>query len=121
MTDLASKQRLRHGAYALCFAASLPHLQAVAAQHGYALAVHGSMSTDLDLIAAPWVEDAAEPAALIEALREVVDGQMFNDIDPNPSVRPHGRLAWSIYTRDDQYRGGPYLDVSVMPPTSRKN
>lgn len=105
-------QRLRATAYALAFASSLPHLQEVARAHGYALAVHGSMATDLDLIAVPWVhEGASDEATLIEALREAIGGSVRDD-DKHPALKPHGRNAYSIYCNDGW---GPYLDVSVMP------
>jgi len=113
--EIAQKpQRLRSGAFALCFAASLPLLQRVAREHGYALSVHGSMATDLDLIAAPWTEEATDAEMLIEALRASING-FFRDHVPglsNPAFKPHGRLAWSIYTQDGE---SPYLDISVMP------
>jgi hypothetical protein len=105
---------MRSGAYALCFAASLPQLQAEARKCGYALAVHGSMATDLDLIACPWTEEAWEPQKLVDLLTEIVDGRCYSDIDPNPTSRPHGRLAWSIYFNRN-LRSGPYIDISVMP------
>lgn len=108
---------MRSGAYALCFAAALPQLQAEARKAGYALAVHGSMATDLDLIAIPWTEQAWEAQKLVDLLCEVVNGRMYSDIDPNPVPRPHGRLAWSIYFNRDM-RAGPYIDLSVMPRAS---
>lgn len=122
MTDIDEKpQRLRSGAYALCFAVSLPQLQAVARKLGYALAIHGSMATDLDLIAAPWSEDAVSAEELAEALRECVGGHMRlldgKPIDHNPSWKPHGRLAYTFYfsKTDDGTSYGPYLDLSIMP------
>lgn len=94
-------------------------LVAVAKEHGYALGVHGSLERDIDLIAAPWTEQASEPAALIEAMRLAVDGYIRNDphhdkydeTATNPIQRPHGRLAWSIYPAT----GVTYFDVSVLP------
>lgn len=104
---------MRVPARALAFAASLPALQATAREHGYALAVHGSMATDLDLIAVPWVDEVSGPETLIEALRLAVNGWIREETryDHNPARRPHGRLAWSIYVGE----GATYLDVSVMP------
>jgi len=114
-------RRLRSTVYALCFAASLPLLQTIAQQHGYALAVHGSMATDLDLIAVPWIEKPSAPEVLIEELRSAVNGHIPNDVHAdkydetqyNPVDRPHGRRAWSIYLNEGQ--GGPYIDISIMP------
>ena len=112
------------------YAALLPGLRATAHEHGYALGVHGSMLTDLDLIAAPWRETASPADVLAEALREMVGGVIpprspmwcgrvecapasCDHTDANPSTRAHGRLAYAI--RLGPGDGGPYLDVSVMP------
>ncbi len=126
--------RHRHQAAAAHYIALAGILRTVAREHGYALGVHGSLATDMDLIAAPWVDDAKPAEALIEALRECVGGFMNNGpftscsgclvagvlVDcphvagmHNPSTKPHGRRAWSIHLAADFC--GPYLDVSVMP------
>ncbi len=102
---------------ATCYAALLPTLQRVARECGYALAVHGTMTRDLDLIAAPWTEEATDDETLTEALRAAVGGKIYGAMhnaktgktDLNPVSRPHGRKGWVIHL------GGPYLDVSVMP------
>ena len=103
-----------------CYAVLYPALQEVANAHGYALAIHGSMARDFDLVAVPWQEPASEPLQLILALKEVCGGVFthadFDDLveEHKPTEKPHGRLAWSIHlTNDGMF--GPYLDVSVMP------
>lgn len=73
--------------------------------HGYAVAVHGSMQRDLDLVAIPWVDDAAEPQVLVEALQKACKGKLIG-----PEQKPHGRMSWSIVLA-----GGAYVDLSVMP------
>ena len=98
--------------YALAYAQTLPTLRKIAREHGYALALHGSMATDLDLVAIPWVEDASESFVLVEAIREAVDGVINMKTDHNPSWKPHGRLAWVIYPRGCD---SVYIDISVMP------
>lgn len=94
---------------------------------GYALAVHGSMQRDFDLVAIPWTEAAVEAEVLVEAIRDccggfiLKDGQMGGRWDPqlqkfveapirNPEHKPHGRLAWCIHLG-----GEPRIDLSVMP------
>lgn len=42
----------------------------VARQHGYALAIHGTLNNDCDFIAVPWTDDAAEDVVLVQALKE---------------------------------------------------
>jgi len=81
----------------------------VAREHGYALAVHGSMQRDLDLLAAPWVDDVSDAEVLIAALHERVQWIVEGGVD-GPTEQPHGRRSWAI-----TLYGGPYLDVSIMP------
>lgn len=87
------------------YAVIVPMLAHAARPHGYAVAVHGSLQRDLDLVAIPWVEDAADPHVLVEALQQVCKGKLIG-----PEQKPHGRLAWSIVLA-----GGAYVDLSVMP------
>ena len=104
----------RSPAYTLVYASCLPQLKEVAREHGYALAVHGSMKRDLDLVAIPWVENASSAVELAEAIRDAVNGQFREVVGArSPEWKPHGRLAWSIYMRPEG--GSPYIDLSVMP------
>ncbi|HTJ56688.1 MAG TPA: hypothetical protein VL418_03875 [Devosiaceae bacterium] len=97
-------------------------LRAVARANGYALAEHGSQRRDIDLIAVAWTEEACDPVVLAEAIRaeaERIVGVAFYKPDENdelcwrgkPGLKPHRRLAWSFHLG-----GGPYIDLSVMPP-----
>lgn len=106
--------RSRQPAYAVALACSLPGLQRIAREHGYALALHGSMVRDFDLVAVPWNEEPSTPGVLIEAIREKVGGFIRDESEfgHNPNSKPHGRMAWSIYLVKWDL---PYLDISVMP------
>lgn len=121
-------------AAAAYYVALAPLLRAVARDKGYALGVHGSLTTDLDLIAAPWTEDAKAADELVEALRECVGGEFrriapacmgcresdveCKHVDGPMALRPHGRRAWTIYFAN---QSGPYIDISVMPRSSDKS
>jgi len=86
-------------------------LAEIARRHGYALAIHGSLQTDLDLIAVPWVEDATSAEVVIDALRTHCQACLdLNGKVPVTEVKPHGRLAWNLYMG-----GGAKVDVSVLP------
>lgn len=107
-------------ASAACYAALYPALVKVAREHGYALAIHGSMTRDFDLIAVPWMDNASEAIVLIRAIKDACAGVFSHaDVDHlipngNPGKKPHGRIAYSIHlTNAGCY--GPYLDISVMP------
>lgn len=102
-------------ALALVYAHILPKLQQAARDLGYALAIHGSMQTDFDLLAVPWTSNAVPAKELADAIKDAVGGVFGHPNayanDEQPSSRPHGRLSWSIYLEAD----APYIDLSVMP------
>lgn len=77
---------------------------------GYAIAVHGSLLRDIDLLAAPWTKEAAAPTTLLKAIVEGVNRFNVGHLKSRkPEKKPHGRLAWVIHV------GGTYIDLSVMP------
>lgn len=108
-------------ARAAAYVALYPMLLQIAKDHGYTLAVHGSLHRDFDLIAVPWIESASDAVTLMRAIRlktrtvtqhENADRKWHKDC--NPTEKPHGRVAYSLHvTNDGMYRG--YLDISVMP------
>ena len=86
-------------------------VKAVAKRLGYAIAWHGSLARDIDLIAVPWTDDAVEPNNLVKQIVEAVGGK-YTAGQKNPDVRPHGRLTYAI----NLHPWPVYLDLSVMPP-----
>jgi hypothetical protein len=107
-------------ARAAAYVALYPMLVSIARRHGYALAVHGSLHRDFDLVAIPWVEEASDALTLIKAIKRAtrtVTHHEENDHlvkDCAPNLKPHGRVAYSLHvTNYGMYAG--YLDISVMP------
>lgn len=103
------------------YALMYPALAAVARKHGYALAVHGSMTRDFDLVAIPWVGDAGDPLPMVEEMKAVVEGVWtkhdWDDVGTtlaHSTMKPHGRRSWSIHLTNKGCNG-PYIDLSVMP------
>jgi hypothetical protein len=96
----------------------MPALRFVAYRCGYALAVHGSLKTDIDLIAVPWRDSAVDAAYTAEQIRltaeRIIGTARVRECDPNPTQKPCGRLAWSFYLQPEGVEG-PYIDLSVMP------
>lgn len=112
---------------AAAYFAIIPGLTEAAREVGYALAVHGSMARDLDLIAVPWTEAAESAEALILRLLSATchrghlnprsdthDDKAQSNGDVG-AIKPHGRRSWSIH-----FDNGLYLDVSVMPLAMRQ-
>ncbi len=118
---------------ATAYALIIPGLMKAGREVGYSIAVHGSLMRDLDIIAVPWTEEAVSAERLILHLMAAVDGRLRNggsrktkeDLTEEwavshaskPSVKPHGRLAWSIHVGHE----GLYLDISVMPLAAMPN
>lgn len=89
------------------YAALYPVLRQRAYELGYALAIHGTLTKDLDVLAVPWTESAVSAADLAAALVEAAGGFTSRP----PSDKPHGRKAWTIHLGSS----GGYVDLSVMP------
>lgn len=90
MSDLSTKPPPN---YAPTYAAAMyPELAEIARQHGYALAVHGSLARDLDLIAIPWVDDAGEPQRVIDAILAKFAVNLIGDV----GQKPHGRIVYTL-------------------------
>ncbi len=95
------------------YAVTYEELRKAAYEKGYALTLHGSLQRDLDVVAIPWTEEAVDAETLVKALTEASGGFVLDTCEGrDPTLKPHGRLGWSIHL------GGPagrYVDLSVMP------
>jgi hypothetical protein len=87
-----------------------PELVEIARQNGYAMAVHGSVASDFDLVCIPWVEDAGEPRKVVEQ----IEGDFSFRAIKGPTQREHGRVVYTLSM------GGPgYIDLSFTPRAGR--
>ena len=103
------------GSLICIYAQLLPRIRAAGKPLGYAIAIHGSMERDLDLLAVPWVDCAAPAEELVQAIADAVSGYVIGDVDArgtidHPTQQPHGRQSWNIC-----WGGRPFIDLSVMP------
>ena len=117
--------------FAPFFACLYPALCDVARKNGYALAIHGTVTADLDLIAVPWTDQAIDGEALKDALMNHIGSCGYDDllrragIDEDgvsqimaakdrditgAQLKPHGRRAWNLYLD-----AGAKVDLSVLP------
>lgn len=88
----------------------------VARRGGYAIAVHGSLQKDLDLIAVPWTDEASGPAEeLVESIAIALDWIYGPRED-----KPHGRKGWTLVPHSTAPKGRGvdawYIDLSVIEP-----
>lgn len=96
-------------AFPSLYALLYPAIVEAARPLGYAIALHGSMGRDLDLIAVPWVEDAAAPADLVAAISDQI-GAFVQETKGGECGKPHGRLGFVLHLT-----GGAYIDLAIMP------
>lgn len=100
----------------------------VAYMEGYAIGLHGSGLRDLDLIACPWTDKATEPMHLVNHFvdrlkRQNINARVVDEVAPQegdcwpaPCLKPHGRLAITIFI-DNLF----YVDLSIMPRKEHPN
>lgn len=90
-----------------------PSFRKAALDCGYSLALHGSMESDMDLIAVPWVEDAAPVETLVKAISECIGKTVWSGHHiKNPESKPHNRITYTLSICSDWY-----IDLSVIPTT----
>ena len=109
---------MKPATFSPAYVAVYPMLSELARKHGYALAIHGTVTRDFDLIACPWTDEAVDPIALYEAVVEWLQALEYVAEDSalrEPEQKPHGRLAWCIPTGN-----GSVVDLSVMPRTAKE-
>lgn len=94
--------------------AFLPGVRTAAAQKGYAIAVHGSLKRDIDLVAVPWAHPSltATQEELVKAVCGAVAATLGSCRVHSSSEKPHGRKAWTLVHCG--FAGN--IDLSVMPP-----
>jgi hypothetical protein len=89
--------------------------QNVGRRLGYAVAVHGTQVKDLDLLAAPWTDEAETPLELVKCIASALPG-VFGPAN----VKPHGRRAWVIQPLYCLGIDAWYIDISVMPRRGKR-
>jgi hypothetical protein len=79
--------------YSPIYAAALyPDLAAICISHGYALAAHGSLARDFDLIAVPWASQTSPPELVLDEITETFAIQVLGVAEK----KGDRRIAYSI-------------------------
>jgi len=92
---------------AVFYAAIWDDLRQSALDRGWALALHGSLKSDMDIMAMPWVENAAPVEDMIIGLKGC-----FTDADCiaiEVSQKPNNRVVYTLSIWADFY-----LDINVI-------
>lgn len=78
---------------------------------GYAIAMHGSFTRDLDLIAVPWAPHACEPEHLAKRIESAAGLKITA---PPKNDKPHNRLVWTMTL--PEFGDPRFVDLSIIPP-----
>jgi hypothetical protein len=105
-----NKQPIKNKWLPAIYASYYPILRDIAIEHGYALAIHGTLTRDFDLIAVAWTNEAKTPIELLTAISKKV-GTHRNIPYVANEEKPHGRTSYVI-----QAGSGGYFDISIIPP-----
>lgn len=90
-----------------------PDLRRAAADCGWALAIHGSVVHDLDLMAMPWIEGHCSADMLAQTLQSILNNPPDFVRQPEKYVgeKPNGRIVYTIFG------GNSYIDLNVIDST----
>ena len=92
------------------YAAMWDDIRNCAMDYGWAVALHGSLASDMDIMAMPWTENAVPFLRLVCYIAELFDG---NKLSENYSItyheKPHNRVVATIPIWADFY-----LDISSI-------
>lgn len=110
------------------YARFLTKARIIARQEGYAIAIHGSLTRDFDVIAVPWTAEASSPKALVCRIsfntgwyaQRHDGGRAKIGEGVEPAIKEHGRMVWSLLSPNVGFttEGPPdprWIDFSVMP------
>lgn len=93
--------------YAPVYCALYPQLAEVTRKHGYALAIHGSLGRDMDLICVPWVPIPSEPQVVVDEITTKFAIRQIHGWE----IKEHGREVTTISIAF----GECFIDLSFMP------
>lgn len=89
------------------YACALEGLRKIAMDCGYALAIHGTCASDLDLIAVRWKDNYESPTYLVTAFFRELSRFSFGDDDiitfTNPETRFGSHIHYTIPIIGDWY------------------
>ena len=86
-----------------------PEYRRIAAECGWAIAIHGSAVHDLDLMAMPWIENHTTADELAQRLTDTEQPNFRRPyVKSKPGDKPNGRIVYTIFT------GDTYIDMNVI-------
>ena len=101
------------------------YMRVAARTKGYALATHGTLRRDIDVVAVPWTDEASSAEELARYITDaLVNAEMsystaWEVAGPSRENKPLGRIGFSIPLKWKWHTGhAPYIDLSIAPRLS---
>lgn len=107
---MKSREHIVCNGKAAFYASIYDDLRNTALNCGWALGLHGSLSSDMDIMAMPWTEDAKPVEVMIQALSDCFTENPFKDMHTIPHYgKPNNRVVYTMAIWKDFY-----LDINVI-------
>lgn len=111
-----TKKEINYNPKPMFYACVLESLRKIAANCGYALAIHGSLAKDMDLIAVRWADNYEHPDYLCKMFLEELSKWTFGDLIQGrfeeiskPEIRYLNQYHYAIPIFSDWF-----LDLTVI-------
>lgn len=109
---MKTKEEVKTESRTVFYAVLFESMRKAALELGYALALHGSMQSDMDMIAVAWVEDAEPVESLVKAINDCLGRTYWTEHNfKTMGKKPHGRIVYTLSIMGDWY-----IDLSIIPP-----
>jgi hypothetical protein len=113
---MKDKSEVRTDGKAVFYAVLYNDFRKAALDCGYALALHGSMTRDMDLIAVPWVAEATTPKELVSKISDCIGDTVWKDKHTiGQEIRPFNRIVYTLSVMGDWF-----IDLSIINPHPEK-
>ena len=94
---------------AVFYAAIYEDLKNAALDVGWALGIHGSLASDMDIMAMAWTEDATDIHGFIDAIRNCFTEPLEIGLNFDDKSKPNNRVVITLSIWSDFY-----LDINVI-------
>lgn len=109
---MKSREHVVNNGKAAFYASIWPDIKQAATNCGWALGLHGSLSSDMDIMAMPWTEDAKSVEELMQSISDCFTGNMWKDEHIVPHYgKPNNRVVYTMNIWADFY-----LDINIIQP-----
>ncbi len=111
---MKSREHVVTNGRAVFYACMWDDFRQAALNCGWALGLHGSLASDMDIMAMPWIEGAKPVDEMIRAIEDclTIPDEKLHIKTRESNDKPNGRVVYTIHIWADFY-----IDLSVIKET----